>query len=352
MAVVILYGLLVAWAATSVSHRYAVVRDGCGVVLPGQTITLPSGNPGSPLSPGRTVTIPSLTTPEDVCQTARHRASLGDAVTLIGVLVALAGVLGLLAAATATVQGRRRLLRREQGRPVARQSRLTGAVLESAGSPLVLLGVLVVGLGCLGVLVGASVSPLHATFTPAAVSSSAGHEITGLQPTIDGPYLLVYAGIVIGAVAMAMLGRAVDARARRHLAPSAAELLAEDSRPPVVYLRSFVADRRMSAATASSLADRLAPVTTAEEALVDALGDLGPVVALGVPGERLPPLGAARASTSDAEWKGQIADWVRHARLIVMLAGETQSFWWEIRHVRASDALPRTCILVPRDPDS
>jgi hypothetical protein len=105
----------------------------------------------------------------------------------------------------------------------------------------------------------------------------------------------------------------------------------------------------MASATSSSFWDQIFPVTTTEELLVEALGEIGPVVALGVPGERLPPLGAARAYTSDATWQGQIADWVRHARLIVMLAGETESFWWEIRHVHASDALAKTCILAPRD---
>jgi hypothetical protein len=53
-------------------------------------------------------------------------------------------------------------------------------------------------------------------------------------------------GMVIGGLVVAGVGSSTIVLGRRHLAPSAKELLARDRRQPVIYLRSFRADRMMS----------------------------------------------------------------------------------------------------------
>ena len=67
-----------------------------------------------------------------------------------------------------------------------------------------------------------------------------------------------------------------------------------------------------------------------EQELARILGRVGPVVAIGRPGEPLPELGAARLYASDDEWRDVIRDLMRRARLVVVRAGATPNLQWEI----------------------
>jgi hypothetical protein len=157
--------------------------------------------------------------------------------------------------------------------------------------------------------------------------------------SVDWPYLLLYGGLAVLCVLVVVLGWNAARRGRRHLQASADELRASDPRPPVLYLRSFEADDVMAAS--KGLGD------SAEEALVAALTVIGPVVALGEPGEKLPPLGAARAYTANDRWQLHISDWAAEASQVVLLAGHTASFWWEVRHLAAVRALNKAVFLLP-----
>jgi hypothetical protein len=57
---------------------------------------------------------------------------------------------------------------------------------------------------------------------------------------------------------------------------------------------------------------------------------VGPVVAIGRPGERLPELGAARLYAADDQWRDRVSSLVRHARVVLIRAGNTPNLWWEI----------------------
>jgi hypothetical protein len=70
-------------------------------------------------------------------------------------------------------------------------------------------------------------------------------------------------------------------------------------------------------------------------------------VALGEPGEKLPPLGAARAYSTDDRWQLHISDWAAEASQVVLLAGHTDNFWWEVRHLVASGSLGKAVFLLP-----
>lgn len=74
------------------------------------------------------------------------------------------------------------------------------------------------------------------------------------------------------------------------------------------------------------------------------LGQVGPVVAIGKPGERLPELGAARVYVPDDQWRGVVTTWMSEAALVVFRAGETEGLWWEIEQALAR--CPRRRILI------
>jgi hypothetical protein len=103
-----------------------------------------------------------------------------------------------------------------------------------------------------------------------------------------------------------------------------------DHRPPVVYLRSFTADKRLSRRPLS--VGRLPSFRSEEEQMVEALREAGPVFALGKPGERLPRLGAGRVYVGEAEWRPQVLSWFDRAALVVMHipASPTEGLAWEI----------------------
>jgi hypothetical protein len=113
--------------------------------------------------------------------------------------------------------------------------------------------------------------------------------------------------------------------ARRRMAPDGRELLARDQRPPIVYLRSFVDDT----AEGDSPDSGGFVFGTYEERLIRAMRAYGPVVAIGQPGERLPPLGAARIYAGDADWQRTVSELAAKARLVVLRPAATESVLWE-----------------------
>ncbi len=132
-------------------------------------------------------------------------------------------------------------------------------------------------------------------------------------------------------------------RSRQHEARSAAQAMADDPRPPVLYLRSFQDDGRMlitdeGGAVAQKLFGALTP-TSAEEELAGTLERAGPVVAIGKPGEPLPELGAARLYVGHDVWQAEVNALMRHAALVVVRVGSSPGVLWEIN--QALEHLPR-----------
>jgi hypothetical protein len=83
---------------------------------------------------------------------------------------------------------------------------------------------------------------------------------------------------------------------------------------PVVYLRSFYVDQGFSRRPRP--VGRPFSVRTEEEQLAKALREIGPVVAIGKPGERLPRLGANRIYVRDEDWQEQVLSWFARAALV------------------------------------
>jgi hypothetical protein len=149
---------------------------------------------------------------------------------------------------------------------------------------------------------------------------------------------------------------------RRSNEPTVAEALAKDPRPPIIYLRPFKADtlafRTIDSNAQLMMLSRLGVwgllawlagfgrAKRSEELLVEVVEALGPVVAIGRPGEKVPQLGATRLYVGD-EWKDVVRDYMRRSRLVLMVAGSTPHFAWEIGEVFRNEPFVPTIIMLP-----
>jgi hypothetical protein len=137
------------------------------------------------------------------------------------------------------------------------------------------------------------------------------------------------------------LARWMILRGKRLGAARAEQALVEDSRPPVLYLRSFQdeqADKGMTGALRSGAATSARPLadsvvawgTREQEAMAVLMRQVGPYVAVGRPGEPMPEVGAARMYLPDDQWQARVAELIDTARLVVVRAGATEGLKWEV----------------------
>lgn len=136
--------------------------------------------------------------------------------------------------------------------------------------------------------------------------------------------------------------------------PSLDAALRSDHRPPVVYLRSFAIDDEFL--TGPLLFRRLMGLwnfyatITPEQELAWIMSRIGPVVAIGRPGEHLPSLGAAKVYVDDDHWKDTVTELMSRAALIVIRAGDTANLWWEIEQAVARAPSGRVLIVALERP--
>lgn len=128
-------------------------------------------------------------------------------------------------------------------------------------------------------------------------------------------------------------------RTQRYSALAAAEVMATDPRPPVLYLRSFRDDGAVlqdaeQGRIANWTRERFA-VATPEEESAAALDTVGPVVAIGRPGEPLPEIGAARLYVDHASWQSEVSALMDRAALVVLRIGSSPGLLWEIEQTLA-----------------
>ncbi len=131
-------------------------------------------------------------------------------------------------------------------------------------------------------------------------------------------------------------------RSRQFGALGADQAMTRDPRPPVLYLRSFADDGAALMGDMSWWMRQGASVTalvTPEQEMADILDAVGPVVAIGKPGEPLPELGAARLYVSDDQWQAKVKELMRLASLVVVRLGSSPGLLWEIE--QALVHLPR-----------
>ncbi|MCD9188155.1 MAG: hypothetical protein LUM44_17175 [Pyrinomonadaceae bacterium] len=98
--------------------------------------------------------------------------------------------------------------------------------------------------------------------------------------------------------------------------------LLNDSRPPVLYLRTF--------GSQSAEVEQRLNKKTPEEMLASTFNRIGPFIAVGKPGEEgLPLLGATRLYIN-TDWKAEVEKLMSIAEFVIINADDTESILWEI----------------------
>lgn len=141
--------------------------------------------------------------------------------------------------------------------------------------------------------------------------------------------------------------------ARRAAVHSMSEVRHKDTRAPFLFLRSFVDDQVdlthregsrnifQRTLTGGSL------FANVDELLTERYWHIGPVIAIGKPGEALPPLGAARAYLSGEPWQMVVANLMGLARAIIIVLDYTQGVTWELQQATRSGCLSKSLLLIP-----
>lgn len=169
----------------------------------------------------------------------------------------------------------------------------------------------------------------------------------------DVVFLIAYeVGVLVGLIpilAMLALTAFLYRRARRRALLPAAELSKRNPRPIVLYLRSFrdeALKMRARATNGRTTLERVVRVTF-EEVVTDHLWRTGPVVAIGKPGDKLPPLGAARDYVSGDGWQQKVEEMMLSASVIVVVVGRTEGLAWEFAKIIELGLMPKLILLFP-----
>jgi len=169
---------------------------------------------------------------------------------------------------------------------------------------------------------------------------------TAVLPTVSA---LVVVMAFVGPIIGAQVGLWLFRLGRRLSAPKAAEVLEADRRAPVLLLRPFAEDDREPTQTFKppNSFRYFIPGSTIEERIVEVFASLGPVIAVGRPGELLPPVGAARLYLGNDEWQPRVAELVKRARLVFLIVGATRGVRWEMEQLPLLTAPERVLLFVP-----
>ena len=171
--------------------------------------------------------------------------------------------------------------------------------------------------------------------------------------TTQIPGVAGYVGTCVVLAISSLLGVAVAllrARAEsfRALRANASTVRHLDPRPPVVFLRSFVDDFLTPEAKPGFMQRfGLGFPQSFDELLADELSEYGPVITVGLPGEELPPPGAARGLLSPEHWQEEVESIGDTAALIVVLVGETEGLLWEVNMLVRRQILPKVLFVLP-----
>jgi hypothetical protein len=147
-------------------------------------------------------------------------------------------------------------------------------------------------------------------------------------------------------------GRRLRVMARKASMRPADEVVAQDARPAVLFLRSFESEHVPLAGARLPWTlrgfDPGAEYGTLEEMIVLGMTYLGPVVAVADPSRPDAPVGAARWRLGDDEWQRFVEMQIARARFVVVGLAETTGLWWEIEALkRTPGALAKTIFVSP-----
>ena len=142
--------------------------------------------------------------------------------------------------------------------------------------------------------------------------------------------------------------------AARMRAPGLIEVLEKDQLPPILYLRSFQADRHANSKAKKIRLDSLDNLLTARHSNEQEVGNLmkkvGPMIAIGKPGEHLATLGAARLYVSDDHWKEVVESLIGISTIVILKLGKTEGLHWELTHL-FGQKIKEVVLLLPESDD-
>lgn len=148
-----------------------------------------------------------------------------------------------------------------------------------------------------------------------------------------------------------------DAAASARVAETAPAKGARASRPtpvrferePVLYLRPFAEDAREGTGLSSIFDPPSEDHTSSslEEQLSNAVERIGPLIAIGKPGEQMPTPGAVRLYAGN-EWQLTVLSWMAQARLVILRPGDSPGVSWEIDAALSTVRPEKLLLLVVR----
>jgi hypothetical protein len=235
--------------------------------------------------------------------------------------------------------------RKAERPPMSESSSASNAQRRSLGRLLVVVGW---ASGALGLLLAFSGNFLHKV-----LFSEASGDVAETPVWIR--LTLLVAVVAFGGLLLAA-GRVALKRGRRHLHRSISSFEALDGQRYLLYLRPFSVDSAM----ASSPTDAPGwltrspfelPGLTQEAFVVRQFQDLGRIIAIGQPGERLPELGAERGYLPVDDWKDTLSSLIQGAHAIIMTASPGAGTVWEFTEAIRVSTPTRLLLLIYSEAD-
>jgi len=156
--------------------------------------------------------------------------------------------------------------------------------------------------------------------------------------------------VIVLSVLLFAIGWLAERGQRRLARLSLESLQRTDTRPPVLFLRAFRDDQVRFARPKLGLFGHIMSLarrrTSLDEILLEEGTIYGPVVALGNPQDPQPPYGAARAYLDNKSWQEVVAELAGRSIAIVMCVDNTDSIWWEVRHLADKGFIGKTLFLL------
>ena len=147
--------------------------------------------------------------------------------------------------------------------------------------------------------------------------------------------LMVFPLVIVAPI----LGGFFCSMAQRRIRFSILELTKVDGRKPILFLRPFKDDRVQLGQARLSWGARIGRwldhISDIDRMLLEEGTPYGPVVAIGRPGDKLPPYVVARGSFTNDTWQPGVLALAEKSMAIILCASDSEGVWWEIKNVAA-----------------
>jgi hypothetical protein len=165
---------------------------------------------------------------------------------------------------------------------------------------------------------------------------------------------LIITAEVVGLISLylcLLLAGKLRRSAQKDLIISLEAVRSDDPRHPILFLRPFKDDQvALDSAQASFIARTLDPASSSdslEYLILRNMDYVGPLVCIGNPTDKRPPLGAARIYLDDAEWKDYALNLMMDSALIVVGVDSSAGLRWEIEAIKKHNNLSKTLFIFP-----